>query len=174
MCAQSRSRCTRDYAPVLASLRELAPDASREVRMKAVVDAIWKHLGGDGAGREISWIGFYAISADRSEMTLLERRDKPACSPIGLHGVCGRAWRERKTLIVDDIKSLGEDYVACDPRDASELVVPCFDDGGECWGVLDADSFAVGAFDEHDAKGMVGALVAADLTHASQPDIARV
>ncbi len=142
--------------------------------MRAVCDAIWEHLGGDGPGREISWIGFYGISDDRTEMTLLERRDKPACSPIGLHGACGRAWRECRTLIVGDVKTLGEGYVACDPRDASELVIPCFDDDGTCWGVLDADSFEIGAFDEHDASAMTELLEATALSVARQTDIVRV
>ena len=37
------------------------------------------------------------------------------------------------TLIVDDVATLGAGYVACDPRDLSEIVVPCFDDDGRAW-----------------------------------------
>lgn len=164
MSEPARARHRRDYAPVLAMVRALPKDAPREARMRGVCDAIWEHMGGDGPGRGISWIGFYAISGD--EMILRERRDKPACSPIGLHGACGRSWRERRTLIVEDVRTLGADYVACDPRDMSELVVPCFDPDGSCWGVLDADSFEIGAFDEHDARGMSASLVLAELTQA--------
>lgn len=173
MTGADRSRFSRDYAPVLASLRELPADASRTQRMRAVCDAIWQHMGGDGPGREVSWIGFYGISDDQTEMTLLERRDKPACSPIGLHGACGRAWGERRTLIVDDIRTLGEGYIACDPRDLSELVIPCFDDDGSCWGVLDADSFEVGAFDEHDARDMNEVIAAAGLSRSADPMVVR-
>lgn len=172
MSEHARLQFRRDYAPLRASLRALADHASRSDRMRAVCDAIWENLGGDGAGRHVSWIGFYGIG--EGEMILLERRDKPACSPIGLHGACGRCWRERRTLIVEDVRTLGEGYVACDPRDMSELVLPCLDEDGSCWGVLDADSFEVGAFDEHDARSLAGVLVAAGLSHREPDAIARL
>jgi len=97
-------------------------------------------------------------------MVLGPRRDKPACSPIGMHGACGQAYLSRTTLVVRDVKDLGENYVACDPRDQSELVIPCFADDGECWGVLDFDSFDVGSFTDADAEGVVRVLEAAGLT----------
>src|SRR5438105_13594580 len=82
------------------------------------------------------------------------RRDKPACSPIGLHGVCGGAWRERRAMVVRDVAELGTNYVACDPRDRSECVVPLIEEDGTCWGVLDLDSFEVGAFSDEDVSGL--------------------
>ena len=87
-------------------------------------------------------------------MVLGPRRDKPACSPIGLHGMCGLAWRERRAVVVDDVRRLGEHYVACDPRDMAEVVVPLLEADGSCWGVLDVDSFEVGAFTAADALGL--------------------
>lgn len=132
------------------------------MRMQAFVDAAWPLF----CDADVSWIGFYLISADGREMLLGPRRDKPACSPIGLHGACGQAWRERRTLIVRDVRELGAGYIACDPRDLSELVIPLFDpaDATICWGVLDVDSFSIGAFEEADARGMLEALRAAGLT----------
>lgn len=89
-------------------------------------------------------------------MTLICREPKPACSPIGLQGMCGRGWRERKTFIVPDVKVLGENYIACDARDISELVVPIYDlESGTpevCIGVFDVDSYACEAFTEQDAE----------------------
>ena len=97
-------------------------------------------------------------------MILQARRDKPACSPIGLHGACGQSCTTKTTLIITDVANLGEGYVACDPRDLSELVIPLIDETGECWGVYDADSFERGAFDESDAREMLALLVSARLT----------
>ena len=111
----------------------------------------------------ISWIGFYRRPADADEMLLLCREPKPACSPIGLHGMCGRCVLDRMPLIIADVRTLGENYVACDPRDQSELVIPLLDDDQTCDTVLDADSFDQGAFDEHDAQGMSKLLVALGL-----------
>ena len=152
---------TRNYDQIRADL-ERAIDASmtRSERMKAVVDVLWEHLSGAG----VSWLGFYSRASGAEEMLLEERRDKPACSPIGLHGACGQSCLTRTTLVVTDVKHLGEDYVACDPRDQSELVIPLFDESGACWGVYDADSFDVGSFDERDAERVRELLVIAGLT----------
>jgi putative methionine-R-sulfoxide reductase with GAF domain len=118
--------------------------------MRAIADTLWDAFGSRG----YSWVGFYTKSQGADEMILGPRRDKPACSPIGLHGMCGFAWRERRSVVVRDVREIGENYVACDPRDMAEVVVPLLDEGGVCWGVLDADSFEVGAFTERDALGL--------------------
>ena len=131
----------------------------RPERMQAVVDALWAALRGTG----VSWVGFY-LHEGRDELVLGPRRDKPACSPIGLHGACGQAFLQRKPLVVRDVKELGANYVACDPRDQAEVVIPLFEPDGRCWGVLDLDSHQIGAFDESDVAGLMRVLRAADLT----------
>lgn len=96
-----------------------------------------------------------------SRLVLGSCRDRPACSPIGLHGVCGRGVTTRRTVIVEDVRTLGGAYVACDPRDLSEIVIPLGDP--EPWGVLDLDSHEVGAFGEEDARGLALLIEAARL-----------
>ena len=134
----------------------------RTARMQAFVDAAWGALAPSG----VSWIGFYLDvpgAADGERMVLGPRRDKPACSPIGLHGACGRCLVSGKPLVVRDVADLGANYIACDPRDRSELVMPCRD-GERVWGVLDVDSHEVGCFSEADADAAANALAAWDLT----------
>lgn len=145
----------RDYKE-LTSL--LPRGLSRDVAMQTVVELIWQHLHPTG----ISWIGFY-LHRGGDELVLGPRRDKPACSPIGLHGACGHAFLTRQPLIVRDVTDLGPNYIACDPRDRSEVVLPCILDDA-CWGVLDADSHELAAFDESDVTGLTNLLRAAGLT----------
>ncbi len=130
-------------------------------RMRQAADILWEQLQNTG----ISWIGFYTIDPDKNSMTLGPSRNTPACSPIELHGACGQAWKTRQPIIVHNIKDLGENYIACDPRDASEVVIPLFDPDGSCWGVLDADSHAIGAFDQNDADQLTKLMHLAGLTH---------
>ena len=130
-------------------------------RMQVFVGALWDVLHPTG----VSWVGFY-LHEDGDELILGPRRDKPACSPIGLHGACGQTFTHRMPLVVRDVADLGEGYIACDPRDRSEVVLPLFSDTGTCWGVLDLDSHQVGAFDETDVAGLFDVLVAAGLTRA--------
>lgn len=138
------------------------------MRMRSLCDALWEAFGDLG----YSWCGFYVYEPDTTgdgpgsrpgEMILAARQPKPACSPIGLGGICGQSWKHRQSVLVRDVRTLeGSGYIACDPRDVSEVVVPMVL-GGECWGVLDVDSYEVGAFDEHDVRGLLNAAQRAGL-----------
>jgi putative methionine-R-sulfoxide reductase with GAF domain len=140
--------------------------------LQPLTDLLWEAL----APRGVSWIGFYLIDPetplDRAQregaMLLVARRDKPACSPIGLHGVCGQGFLEESARLVEDVGLLGPSYIACDPRDRSELVLPIYR-AGECWGVLDADSHEVACFGNEDVDGMSRVLVAAGLLDRTPP-----
>ena len=130
--------------------------------MRAVADALWDAFSGAG----YSWCGFYTIAAggEGEEMILGPSRDTPACSPIGLHGVSGLGYRSGAAIGVPDIRTLGERYVACDPRDMSEVVVPMLaGPGGVCIGVIDIDSRDVDAFTDEDAGGLSQVMEAAGL-----------
>lgn len=151
----------RPYGSVQASVRF---DGGRQMRMQTFVDALWEHLAGTG----VSWLGFYLHDGE-DHLVLGPHRDKPACSPIGLHGVCGRAFRERRPIVVSDVGVLGEKYVACDPRDRAELVVPLFGQDGTCGSVLDLDSHETGAFSRADVEALVLLLRAAALTAPTVP-----
>lgn len=149
----------RDYSTLIAR----APrGGDRAARMQGCVDLIWEAFG----NRPYSWIGFYSKTPDADEMLLERRRDKPACSPIGLQGMCGRSWREGRPILVNDVRTLGANYIACDPRDLSEIVVPCMNAEGTCWGVLDGDSYETGAFDQGDVEGLTRLVEAAGLSEA--------
>ena len=153
----------RDHAALLHAARAIAGLRTDRERMDAFVDLWWDAFGASGA----SWVGFYVDhpgEPDERRMTLAARRPKPACSPIGIHGACGQALRAAKCLVVRDVAELGAGYIACDPRDRSELVVPCLRADGTAWGVLDVDSHEVGAFDAQDAEGCGLLLVAAGLS----------
>ncbi len=143
------ARPTRDYRAIEARLERspLRAAGGREAAMQRVVDALWEGLHDRG----VSWVGFYTKAAGADEMILGPRRDKPACSPIGLHGVCGRCWASGRAIVVRDVAELGAGYIACDPRDRSEVAVPMLEADGTCWGVLDVDSLEIASFDETDA-----------------------
>ncbi len=147
----------RNYADLAKQIDRLT---DRDQRMQAFVDIVWESLRACG----VSWIGFY-VHDSGEQLVLGPRRDKPACSPIGLHGACGRVFLSRRPLVVRDVAELGENYIACDPRDRSELVIPLLDEDRNCWGVLDVDSHDLGAFDETDVDGLGLLRLKAGLTH---------
>ena len=155
---------TRPYDR-LAREAEALRAAPLDERLRRLTDCVWQALAPTG----VSWAGIYLPGPDDASLLLGPCRDKPACSPIGLHGVCGLAFRERRSVVVRDVAALGADYVACDPRDRSEVVVPLLDPAGVCTGVLDLDSFEVAAFDAGDAAGLEVMLRSAVLLETESP-----
>lgn len=148
----------RDYEALLGRMR---PAGDRDATMREVVDALWEALSPTG----VSWLGFYTKPEGRDEMILGARRDKPACSPLGMNGMCGRSFLARRPIVLQDAAAVSADgYIACDPRDRSELVVPCLEKTGACWGVLDLDSHDSSAFYERDAYALMLVLRAAGLS----------
>ncbi len=141
-------------------------------RLAPLCDALWAALAPTG----VSWVGFYledpeqpAVPATREgQLLLAARRDKPACSPIGLHGVCGQGFLEESVRVVEDVALLGAGYIACDPRDRSEIVIPVYRNGIR-WGVLDVDSHELACFGRPDVDGLNGVLRAAGLLDRDLP-----
>ena len=154
----------RDYEPLVAAARActgLTPGQA----MSRAVELLWSAF----AHKPISWVGFYLKDEDADQMLLVCREPKPACSPIGLQGVCGRSYLGRKAYIVPDVRTLGGGYIACDPKDLSEIVLPLIDANGRCEGVLDVDSYDLAAFNEGDYEGMTEILLGLGLTTARSP-----
>ena len=98
------------------------------------------------------WTGFYRVIND--ELVLGPFQGPVACMHIGFgRGVCGMAWKERKTIIVPDVK-LFPGHIACSSLSQSEMVVPVFSKDGVVVAILDIDSKELSAFDETDKKHM--------------------
>lgn len=147
MDKENKMKLTRknSYLHLLVKASEIHAITDNSAKCEAVVDLLWDAL----SKHDVSWLGFYFLK--NNELILGPREDKPSCSPIGLNGVCGKAMLEKKIQIVDDVHALGDAHIVCDPRNLSEIVLPLIDEAGECWGVLDLDSFVKSAFTSEDA-----------------------
>lgn len=94
------------------------------------------------------WIGFYVVK--HNELVLGPFQGPIACTRIAKgRGVCGAAWQQKTTLIVQDVEQF-PGHIACSSASRSEIVVPVFDQQGEVAAVLDADSEHLAHFDETD------------------------
>jgi L-methionine (R)-S-oxide reductase len=93
------------------------------------------------------WVGFYLVKQD--ELVLGPFQGPVACTRIRKgKGVCGAAWLESKTFIVDDVDQF-PGHIACSSASRSEIVLPILKNG-EVVGVLDADSKELSHFDRTD------------------------
>lgn len=114
------------------------------------------------------WTGFYmvrlsdgsplppvsepAAEAVGKELRLGPFQGPPACMHIGYgRGVCGTAWKERRTIVVPDVEQF-PGHIACSSLSRSEIVVPLFADGERIVGVLDIDSRELSTFDDVDRR----------------------
>lgn len=94
------------------------------------------------------WVGFYRVIGD--QLILGPFQGPVACTRIAYDkGVCGNAWKQAKTLIVDNVHEY-PGHIACSSFSNSEIVVPVINDQ-EVKGVLDIDSTDYAAFDSTDA-----------------------
>jgi GAF domain-containing protein len=95
------------------------------------------------------WVGFYLVKKD--ELVLGPFQGPVACTRIKKgRGVCGKAWEEKRTLIVADVEKF-PGHIACSSLSRSEIVVPLFANN-EVVAILDVDSEALDHFDEVDSK----------------------
>jgi len=125
------------------------------------VDAVLRRLQGKDAVQEVCrflrmefphyrWVGVYALAGETLKLAGWDG-DQPTEHveiPIGV-GVCGRAAREKRTVIVDDVRSAPE-YLACFLETRAEIVVPVMD-GATVLGEVDVDGNEVKAYDASDA-----------------------
>ena len=95
------------------------------------------------------WTGFYIV--DGEELVLGPFQGPAACYRIRLgRGVCGTAWKEKRTLVVPDVEQF-PGHIACSSLSRSEIVVPLLNSNGNVKAVLDIDSRELNAFDDTDA-----------------------
>lgn len=96
------------------------------------------------------WTGFYRVLD--GQLILGPFQGPLACSRIAYgRGVCGTAWKERRTQLVPDVDKF-PGHIACSSLSRSEIVVPVFDEDGTVTAVLDIDSEHIATFDECDKE----------------------
>ena len=97
------------------------------------------------------WVGFYRVVSP-GLLKIGPYQGRHGCLVIPFdRGVCGAAARQKAIQIVDDVDSF-DGHIACSTSTKSELVIPCFDAGGQLLGVLDIDSDTPAFFTAEDAS----------------------
>lgn len=133
------------YKQLLKQIESFASDDDRPISVLANCVAVMK----DSFREEYFWVGFYLVDDD--QLILGPFQGTPACTRIKYgRGVCGTAWKEKKTLVVDDVEEF-PGHIACSTLSRSEIVVPVIHEGIVV-GEIDIDSKALATFDETDRK----------------------
>jgi L-methionine (R)-S-oxide reductase len=93
------------------------------------------------------WIGFYIVKQD--QLVLGPFQGPIACTRIRRgKGVCGVAWEQMKTIIVQDVDKF-PGHITCSSQSKSEIVIPLIRQN-QVVAVLDIDHSVYAAFDKTD------------------------
>lgn len=99
-------------------------------------------------GMDFFWVGIYFVK--KEQLVLGPFQGPVACTRINFgKGVCGTAWKEKKTILVEDVDQF-PGHIACSSLSKSEIVLPAFDKNGDVTLILDIDSEHLATFDETD------------------------
>ena len=131
------------YKLLLAQVKAMVKDESDTVANMANVAALIQEAF------HFWWTGFYRVIGE--QLVLGPFQGPVACTRIGFgKGVCGTSWKEKKTLVVEDVEQF-PGHIACSSESRSEIVVPLYKDE-EVIGVLDIDSEKLATFDAIDKE----------------------
>jgi L-methionine (R)-S-oxide reductase len=101
-----------------------------------------------------NWVGVYLLDAEDSTLWLhnyMGAATEHARIPVG-SGVCGTAVQDKQNQNVPDVSKV-ENYLACNPRVKSELVV-LIRAGDDVLGQIDIDSHKAAAFTGGDEEAV--------------------
>ena len=99
--------------------------------------------------RHFTWTGIYLYDSGALKLGPYRGDPSPHTTIPLDKGICGAAFRERKTIIIADV-SADPRFLACSLSTKSEIVVPIFDSKGNPVGEIDIDSDLPNAFGETD------------------------
>jgi len=130
------------YISLLPQLKALVEGEEDLIANLANITAVIKQTFG------FFWVGFYLVK--NNQLVLGPFQGTLACTRIALgKGVCGAAWKDAKTIIVEDVDKF-PGHIACSSDSKSEIVVPIFNHQKEVVAVLDVDDDVYATFDETD------------------------
>ena len=131
------------YKTLLAQVKAMVKDESDPVANMANVAALIHETF------HFWWTGFYRVIGE--QLVLGPFQGPVACTRIGFgKGVCGTAWKERNSIVVEDVEQF-PGHIACSSESKSEIVVPLLKNS-EVIGVLDIDSEHLATFDTIDRE----------------------
>ena len=97
----------------------------------------------------LNWAGFYLSNGEY--LYLGPFQGDVACTRIPFNkGVCGKAYSDKKSIIVDDVNKF-PGHIACSSLSKSEIVVPIKKDD-VAFGVIDIDAPVYSRFKKEDQE----------------------
>ena len=134
-----------NYKTIISQVNSIVDPSLPLVSNLSNVSAILNQL------ENLNWVGFYLVKDNR--LYLGPFQGEVACTVIEYgKGVCGTSFKEKKTIIVDDVNKF-EGHIACSSLSKSEIVIPIIKDN-EVKALIDIDSPIYSRFNEDDKNNL--------------------
>lgn len=131
------------YQSILDKIGKFSREEKDELALLVTIVAVLKR------SFSFLWVGFYL--SQNNELRLGPFQGPVACTRIQYgDGVCGTAFKEQKTMLVNDVDQF-PGHIACSPDSKSEIVVPVIVNN-KVKMVLDIDSDERNYFDATDQQ----------------------
>ena len=131
------------YKPMIAQFECLIEGIDNIVSRMSTLAALLHN-----SVRRFSWTGFYLHEND--ELIVGPFQGPVACLKLQKDkGVCWSAVNRKDSVLVGNVHEF-PGHIACDANSCSEVVIPCKDQNGKIYAVLDIDSYDFNAFNNDD------------------------
>ncbi len=126
-------------------VERIAASPDLDAALRAAVDGLAR------SSPRYHWVGIYRLEGDTLVLHNQIGRATPHTRIPISQGLCGAAARERRTIVVDDVRA-DPRYLACTLETRSEIVVPIISESGHVFGEIDLDSDEPAAFGPADRR----------------------
>jgi len=134
------------FEKLLGSIEKIANNPTAKAnKLKSICDLLAGSLSG------YDWVGFYLVDSEKRDELILGPFSGEPTEHIRIkfgQGICGQAAEKEDTIIIDDVGK-ESNYLSCNIRVKSEIVLPLFKNG-KIVGELDIDSHQPARFKEPD------------------------
>ena len=136
---------TPDYKIIRKQFDDLKEASTNIISRMSTLAALLHH-----SMPKNSWTGFYMLEDDK--LIVGPFQGPIACLNLKKNtGVCWSSVNQQESIVVANVHEFSG-HIACDSKTCSEIVVPCFNEKGRIFAVLDIDSYEYDTFNQNDAN----------------------
>ncbi|MDO4593791.1 MAG: GAF domain-containing protein [Tissierellia bacterium] len=131
-----------DYNIIIKMINEQIKNETDDMaNLSNIISIIFNNV------EDLNWVGLYF---KKDDLVLGPFNGKPACTRLKDKGVCVKAFKENKTIVIEDVNK-EQDHIFCDTNSKSEICT-VIKNKDKTIGVFDIDSPVVNRFKKDEIE----------------------